>query len=100
MGVSEFVTKADCLAPDALQALGRTKFLPDSPERDRACDCGFRLDTELDFASHFVLADARYLNLGECPNSDKGRAIISRGTRNIPSYTVGGPVQAQKGAAA
>lgn len=30
--------------------------------------CGTTLETEWDFASHFVIPDERYLNLGECPN--------------------------------
>jgi hypothetical protein len=29
--------------------------------------CGVLLETEADFAQHFVLSDTRYLNLGECP---------------------------------
>lgn len=29
--------------------------------------CGHHLDTELDFAAHFVIHDRRYLNLGDCP---------------------------------
>lgn len=34
----------------------------------RACSyCGIILMTEADFAKHFVLPDARYLNLGYCP---------------------------------
>ena len=30
--------------------------------------CGTLLETEADFASHFVVPDARFLNLGGCPN--------------------------------
>lgn len=29
--------------------------------------CGVVLETEKDFADHFVINDERYLNLGECP---------------------------------
>jgi len=30
--------------------------------------CGEFLETEKDFASHFIVTDERYLNLGECPH--------------------------------
>lgn len=30
--------------------------------------CGTYLETEADFAKHFVIPDIRYLNLGNCPN--------------------------------
>ena len=29
--------------------------------------CGFLLETERDFAAHFLIPNERYLNLGECP---------------------------------
>jgi hypothetical protein len=32
--------------------------------------CGERLETEWDFASHFVIPDERYVNLGGCPTRD------------------------------
>jgi hypothetical protein len=32
--------------------------------------CGDRLETEWDFASHFVIPDERYVNLGGCPVRD------------------------------
>lgn len=30
--------------------------------------CGTLLETEADFAAHFIIPDARFLNLGGCPN--------------------------------
>lgn len=42
--------------------------------------CGEMLESEGDFARHFVIRETLYLNLGECPETDKGRAIIARGT--------------------
>lgn len=56
-----------------------------------SCACGKVLDTEADFASHFVLPQSsiwhRWLNLGECPNSEKGKAIIEN-TRNYTANLV------------
>lgn len=43
--------------------------------------CGTVLETELDFAQHFVVAQIdrmnRHFNLGECPNTERGRNIIA-----------------------
>ena len=33
--------------------------------------CGTVLETEADFAKHFIVTDERFLNLGECPNSSR-----------------------------
>lgn len=33
--------------------------------------CGLLLKTEGDFARHFTVPDARYLNLGECPDKSE-----------------------------
>lgn len=33
--------------------------------------CGQLLETELDFAAHFIVTDERYLNLGYCPAEGK-----------------------------
>lgn len=53
--------------------------------------CGSELPTEGDFADHFVLPTSsilnRWLNLGECPNSEKGKAIIQV-TRNYTANLV------------
>lgn len=36
------------------------------------CDsCNLYLSTEADFAKHFTVPDARYLNLGDCPFSHR-----------------------------
>src|SRR4051812_18925499 len=37
--------------------------------------CGQKLDTEGDFARHFIVPDSRYLNLGDCPNSPRVKAV-------------------------
>lgn len=34
----------------------------------RCSGCGTMLETESDFAKHFIITDEAYLNLGECPN--------------------------------
>jgi hypothetical protein len=40
---------------------------------DLTCSgCGAVLETEADFAKHFLIPDERYLNLGYCPVKDKG----------------------------
>lgn len=45
-----------------------------------SCSCGDTFDTEADFAAHFVLPMSsilnNWLNLAECPFSEKGKAII------------------------
>lgn len=41
-------------------------------ECNLTCDgCGQVLETEWDFASHFIIPDEQYLNLGGCPERDK-----------------------------
>lgn len=35
-----------------------------------SCDCGTVFHTEADFASHFIIPDERFLNLGNCPVKD------------------------------
>lgn len=37
--------------------------------------CGIALPTNGAFYRHFVIPDARWLNLGECPTTEKGKAI-------------------------
>lgn len=32
--------------------------------------CGMLLETEADFADHFIVRDENYLNLGNCPDKD------------------------------
>lgn len=44
------------------------------------CVCGVTLVTEADFARHYLLANPRYLNLGECPNDPDIRLKL------IPRY--------------
>ena len=51
---------ADSIAAD-FRWMERTVF-------GRPCiGCGTMLETEADFAQHFVIPDERYLNLGNCP---------------------------------
>lgn len=54
--------EADAAALRAeLDGMARTPF------DQRCAGCGTLLDTEADFAAHFVVDDLRYLNLGACP---------------------------------
>jgi hypothetical protein len=56
-------------------------FMLDRQECNLPCSgCGAQLTTEGDFARHFVIRETAFLNLGECPKTPKGRAIIDRGT--------------------
>ena len=77
-------TKADLITADVLEDLEHTHC-------GLSCDgCGTRLETEADFARHFVLPDGRYLNLGECPHTPRGQSVV---TENVPYYKRGGPVE-------
>lgn len=83
-------TKTDLLSDDQMEGLDAT------PWGLTCSGCDTLLVTEGDFARHFVLPDATFLNLGECPNTERGRGLI---TRNVPYYKRGGPVKdkTQKG---
>lgn len=61
-------TKADLITAQELAALDRTP-IPARPNREamRCVRCRVELPTEGAFARHFVIPDARYLNLGNCP---------------------------------
>ncbi len=59
------LTKADLITTNQLTLLDRT----DCGLRCSACD--LLLETEGDFARHFVIPDARYLNLGQCPTAPR-----------------------------
>lgn len=39
-----------------------------------SCACGELLETEGDFARHFLIPDPRFLNLGDCPVMPRKRA--------------------------
>lgn len=41
--------------------------LKNTPCNIRCSGCGKLLESEYDFAAHFIIPDERYLNLGECP---------------------------------
>lgn len=77
-------TKADLISEDQVAALDKT------PCGLSCSGCQTLLVTEGDFARHFVLADATYLNLGECPNTEKGRRVV---TQNVPYFKRGGVVR-------
>lgn len=48
-----------------LMGLENTPFT--SNGTGKCSTCGAPLDTEADFAKHFLVTDERYLNLGMCP---------------------------------
>lgn len=57
-------TKWDLIDADERRALANT------PCHHVACaGCDITLFTEADFAKHFIVPDARYLNIGHCPKS-------------------------------
>lgn len=39
-----------------------------TPFVTKCSGCGVMLETEADFAKHFVISDVRLFNLGTCPN--------------------------------
>jgi hypothetical protein len=61
---NEGETKADHLTYEEKIDLADTPF---ADGNGRCGGCGKKLDTELDFAAHFVIKDRRRLNLGDCP---------------------------------
>ncbi len=87
------MTKADLIAGFALDALDRTGFGSDdcpcefgqsTGNRHGHCSgCGHIMLTEGDFARHYLIPDAQYKNLGNCPKSDKTGMTI-----NIPSNLI------------
>ena len=67
-------TKWDVLTARLAEAEAKASQLRRELAGLDATDCGLRcsgcgevLATEGDFARHFVVADVRFLNLGECP---------------------------------
>jgi hypothetical protein len=59
--MSQYLTKWDYLNED------KRKGLEETPCNLKCAGCEINLQTEADFAKHFVVLDSRYLNLGECP---------------------------------
>lgn len=45
--------------------------LKETPCNLECSGCGAVLETEWDFASHFVIPDERFLNLGNCPSDPR-----------------------------
>lgn len=43
--------------------------------------CGTPLETEADFAQHFHIPDERYINLGYCPHTERGRELMESSAR-------------------
>ena len=73
-------TKADLITGYELEALDRTRC-------ELTCDhCGTFLPTEGDFARHFVIPDARYLNLGNCPHNEDSPDLTVNARLRIPTY--------------
>lgn len=61
-------TKADLIDELTLNELYATPFASGTG----ACSkCGTRFETEGDFAAHYYIPDARYLNLGNCPSDSQ-----------------------------
>lgn len=83
------LTKADLIAGFVLKGLDNTPFGHCDcdlgiPEAHGHCSgCGILHHTEGDFARHYLIPDATYKNLGECP--ERGRVGH---TINIPSNLV------------
>jgi len=70
------LTKFDTLTSSDRYALTRTPLGHTWDDDPTPCNaCGIPLATEADFARHFVVADPRYLNLGDCPIAVAARAL-------------------------
>jgi hypothetical protein len=79
--VSDFRTKYEILLSRVLEAehaLANANAdlanlerpcLNDRGEPMRCTGCGAQFKTERDFASHYLVPDERYINLGACPSS-------------------------------
>ena len=70
-------TKMDILGERAAFLVREAKALADyiegltlTPCGLTCAGCGKMLATEADFASHFIIPDENYLNLGRCPERD------------------------------
>lgn len=61
MSTSKGLTKADYITAEGLLSLAFT------PCNLSCGGCGTYLPTEADFARHFTVPDATFLNLGDCP---------------------------------
>lgn len=46
---------------------GQLQGLENTPYDGQCMTCGHYMETEADFAKHYIVRDPRYLNLGECP---------------------------------
>lgn len=61
--------------------------LDTAPSGCGPCSCGEDISTEGLFSRHFVISHEnrfyRHLNLGECPNSAKGKAIIAGASASV-----------------
>lgn len=55
------LTKWDFISDSERETLSGIRF------GAKCSGCGVHLETEADFARHFIVNDSRYLNLGECP---------------------------------
>lgn len=46
---------------------GQIQGLENTSYDGQCMTCGHYMETEADFAKHYIVRDPRYLNLGECP---------------------------------
>lgn len=53
---------------------GQLQGLEATPFGGDCSGCGQHLETEGDFAKHYIVRDPRYLNMGECPEVLKKKA--------------------------
>lgn len=84
-------TKMDILRDELTEAEAKAAALREHIDGLAATSCGLTcggcgkvLDTEADFADHFVISRynqrMHYLNLGECPHTEKGQIILGFAT--------------------
>jgi hypothetical protein len=64
--------RLDIAEQEAAKLRRELEGLKNTPCGLHCSDCGLLLETEADFANHFILLDIRYLNLGDCPKRKKG----------------------------
>jgi hypothetical protein len=66
-GLKAPYTKWDFLSDNERKDLELTPF------NGSCSQCGIQLETEADFAKHYIISDIRYFNLGDCPTKRLGQ---------------------------
>lgn len=61
--------RAENLRREYVKAVSYIEGLKDTPFGHRCGGCTTMLETEYDFANHFLIPDERFLNLGDCPEN-------------------------------